>query len=123
VLADQWAKEMKRFGLDAIVCSGSQSRWKPEVEQVLSAFAAGVRDVVAITTTNATFRNPIFQQMLKCHAEATILICDEVHNAGADQFRRVVNESIPYRLGLSATPERRYDDDGNSFIRSYFGPS
>src|SRR5690606_36157591 len=37
VLADQWAKEMVRFGLDPIVCSGSQNSWKPKVEQALSA--------------------------------------------------------------------------------------
>lgn len=123
VLADQWRTEMKRFGLDPIVCSGNQNTWKPQVEQAMSAFAAGVRDVVAITTTNATFRNPIFQQLIARQVGRTLLICDEVHNAGAEQFRKAVNNDIPFRLGLSATPDRQFDEDGNAFIRDYFGPT
>jgi DNA phosphorothioation system restriction enzyme len=123
VLADQWAKEMVRFGLDPIVCGGSQNSWKPKVEQALSAYSAGVRDVVAIATTNATFRNPILQQMIGRQADQVFFICDEVHNAGAEQFRQATNDSIPLRLGLSATPDRRFDDDGNTFLRSYFGPT
>ncbi len=121
VLAEQWAKEMRRFGLDPIVCSGGVNSWKPRVEQAYSAYSAEVTNVVAIATTNATFRNPLFQQIIGRLASQTILICDEVHNAGAEQFRSAANESITLRLGLSATPERRFDDDGNAFIRNYFG--
>jgi DNA phosphorothioation system restriction enzyme len=123
VLAEQWAREMQRFGLDPIVCSGSQNSWKPVAEQALSAFAADVRNVVAIVTTNATFRNPIFQQVVGRQSGHTFLIADEVHNAGAEQFRQATNDAIPLRLGLSATPDRRFDDDGNAFLRSYFGPT
>jgi len=123
VLADQWEKEMQRFGLDPIVCSGGQNTWKPSVEQALSAFSADVRNVVALVTTNATFRNPIFQQLVGRQAAQTFLIADEVHNAGAEQFRKATNEDIPLRLGLSATPERRFDDEVNAFLCNYFGPT
>lgn len=123
VLAEQWARELQRFGLDPIVCSGGQNSWKPAAEQALSAFAADVRNVVAIVTTNATFRNPIFQQLVGRQSRHTFLIADEVHNAGAEQFRQATNDAIPLRLGLSATPDRRFDDDGNAFLRSYFGPT
>ncbi|MBN1546918.1 MAG: hypothetical protein JW902_09680, partial [Syntrophaceae bacterium] len=62
-----------------------------------------------------------FQQIVARQANKTLLISDEVHNAGAKEFRGSVNEDVPFRLGLSATPERRYDDSGNLFIKGYFG--
>lgn len=54
------------------------------------------------------------------------LICDELHNIGSSQ--NVTNLSgkisnFKWRLGLSATPEREYDEVGNDFIEKEFGNS
>lgn len=54
-----------------------------------------------------------------------IIICDEVHGLGAEglvrQLRGLV-KPFKYRLGLSATPERAYDEEGNLFIEEEIGP-
>ena len=55
----------------------------------------------------------------------TLLIHDEVHGLGSsgNRFRLAgLSDHIRYRLGLSATPERPYDDDGNRFIKEHIGP-
>ena len=55
----------------------------------------------------------------------TLLIHDEVHRLGSPGNRSSLlglSDGIPYRLGLSATPEREYDADGNTFINSHIGP-
>lgn len=55
----------------------------------------------------------------------TFLIQDEVHRFGsASHVAQLdgVTKSIPWRLGLSATPDREYDEDGNSFIQRNIGP-
>ncbi len=55
----------------------------------------------------------------------TILIHDEVHGLGSPGNRRELlglSDGIRYRLGLSATPEREYDDGGNEFIENHIGP-
>jgi superfamily II DNA or RNA helicase len=39
-----------------------------------------------------------------------MLVVDECHRAGADQSREALNGSFVATLGLSATPEREYDD-------------
>lgn len=55
----------------------------------------------------------------------TILIHDEVHGLGSQENRNALagkSDSIRYRLGLSATPERDYDADGNEFVESHVGP-
>ncbi len=58
-------------------------------------------------------------------AQKTILIHDEAHRAGSAGNRAALaglSDSIRYRLGLSATPEREYDQEGNQFIEEHIGP-
>tara|TARA_Y100000296_G_scaffold5826_1_gene7204 strand:- start:9693 stop:11639 length:1947 start_codon:yes stop_codon:yes gene_type:complete len=55
-----------------------------------------------------------------------LIICDEVHGMGAPAMVRDLSGVISpfgYRLGLSATPDREYDEDGNEFIEAEIGPT
>jgi superfamily II DNA or RNA helicase len=55
----------------------------------------------------------------------TLLIHDEVHKLGSPSNRTRLaglSDGIRFRLGLSATPEREYDPDGNEFIAEHIGP-
>lgn len=59
-------------------------------------------------------------------ANQTLIIYDEVHRLGAESYRKKLyslSDDIRFRLGLSATPERAYDDEGNKFIESHIGPT
>lgn len=54
-----------------------------------------------------------------------LLICDEVHNMGADTKQEQLGDKLdvfPYRLGLSATPFDPYDPDRNEFLKAEVGP-
>jgi len=54
-----------------------------------------------------------------------MLVHDEVHALGSPSNRENLeglSDGISYRLGLSATPEREYDEDGNDFIEAHIGP-
>lgn len=54
-----------------------------------------------------------------------ILIQDEVHRFGSASHVAQLDglaDTIPWRLGLSATPDREYDNDGNAFIARNVGP-
>lgn len=55
-----------------------------------------------------------------------LIVCDEVHGLGAPSLVRDLPGRIRpfgWRLGLSATPEREYDGDGNTFIEDEVGPT
>lgn len=59
----------------------------------------------------------------ECYAK-TFLVFDEVHGLGSSKLRLKLSEKIrmfEYRLGLSATPERGYDIEGNKFIKEEIG--
>lgn len=58
------------------------------------------------------------------YKEDTLFIFDEVHGAGSSSFVDNLTGKISpykYRLGLSATPEREYDEAGNDFLQNEIG--
>lgn len=55
----------------------------------------------------------------------TLLLFDEVHGLGSETLRKALTGKLSkymYRLGLSATPNREFDELGNAFIRDEIGP-
>lgn len=52
--------------------------------------------------------------------QPSLLIADEVHATGASKSRRLLREDFSYRLGLSATPIRPYDEEGTEIVLEYF---
>jgi len=54
-----------------------------------------------------------------------LLVCDEVHGMGSPLTREKLGGKLSrfdYRLGLSATPERAYDEEGTKFLEQEVGP-
>ena len=43
-----------------------------------------------------------------------------MHNVGAPTYCRILGPSYSLRLGLSATPERKYDEEGSAAIMGFF---
>jgi superfamily II DNA or RNA helicase len=69
---------------------------------------------------------PDFRRALPTSGDHRLLIVqDEVHGLGSQRMRRELtgfHAQFPYVLGLSATPERDYDEEGTSFIEHEIGP-
>ena len=58
------------------------------------------------------------------YRDDTLFVFDEVHGAGSSSFvENLAGRISPYRyrLGLSATPEREYDEAGNDFLLNEIG--
>lgn len=65
------------------------------------------------------------RQLSNLQARRTFLVHDEVHRIGSPGNRERLSglsDAIRYRLGLSATPERIYDQEGTEFIGEHIGP-
>ena len=68
---------------------------------------------------------PALRALSAVQGKRTLLIHDEVHRLGSLRNQRELtglSDSIRFRLGLSATPEREYDQDGTTFIENHVGP-
>lgn len=67
----------------------------------------------------------VLRKLPAAQGRRTLLIHDEVHGLGSPGNRvrlAGLSDTIRYRLGLSATPDREYDAEGNAFIEQHIGP-
>jgi superfamily II DNA or RNA helicase len=83
--------------------------------------------ILLVSRRGGSVRDPLvsaLRELRSPQARRTLLIHDEVHRLGSPDNRRRLaglSDSIRFRLGLSATPEREYDADGNRFIEEHIG--
>lgn len=121
-LVDQWAEDVRDFGGNPILAYESRRNWQERLEGELVEFDLGVRNSLVVITTHTTFASANFQRVLsRVSQDRFMLIADEVHHMGAPHLKESLPEQIRLRLGLSATPERFYDDEGTEELFEYFG--
>lgn len=125
-LVDQWEVECKKFGFDNIVkvCSRNKS-WKNDIDRLKATEAISTKNGLSyiIIGTYASYgKIDVHQELNEFSKKQVLLIADEAHNMGAPNIQHKLI-GIPYlrRIGLSATPERQFDDTGNRSIRRFFG--
>ncbi|MFI7230604.1 DEAD/DEAH box helicase family protein [Nonomuraea angiospora] len=120
-LVDQWSRDIEWFGVTPIRAYESTGYWHPRATNLLDALALNSVRGGVIVTTNKTFGEPHFQRLLDRYSGQLLIIADEVHNLGAKHLRDRLPSQASYRLGLSATPERWFDDAGTAVLAEYFG--
>ena len=125
-LVDQWELECKKFNFNNIikVCSHNKN-WKNDIDRLKTTeVISGDKPLsYIIIATYASYGKPaVFQELNEFPKKQLLFIADEAHNMGAPN---ILNKliGIPYlrRIGLSATPERQFDDVGNKKLLSFFG--
>lgn len=124
-LSRQWKIDVEELKINVdfqIIIDGSNSKWKTALETLLLEFGFGMYQNGIIYTTHATASDEKFIKILKENSSLDILfICDEVHGIGSAKQKNALLPFYKYRIGLSATPERMFDDEGTNLIRDYFG--
>ena len=120
-LLDQWYGELlgvrKTVGRDIRVFR----HFKDSKE--IQAFALNPKDAFLLVSRESAAS--ALKQLNEEQGRRTLLVHDEVHGLGSPANRvrlSGLSDHIHFRLGLSATPERPYDDDGNRFIEEHIGP-
>lgn len=120
-LVDQWYEEARAFGYAPLRAYESRNTWLDELNERVVAYNHADTDRLCVITTHATFSTDHFQETVERLEGPTLLIADEAHHLGAETSRRRLPEKVGYRLALSATPDRWYDDKGTAALRAYFG--
>lgn len=124
-LARQWAEEMDTFGLDApkYVYGSANPDWKQDLSRLVSNIKLGIQDYVCLITTHTTLANEYFRGKIDGLSQDALLIADEVHGLGSEYQRQGLLDEYNARIGLSATPERYYDEEGTNYLLDYFNGS
>ncbi len=126
-LVEQWEKECRKFYFENIikVCSKNKE-WKSDVDRIAmkESFNPNNNPVnyIVISTYASFARENIFHDLMSL-SKKCLLIADEAHNMGSKRILDRLNglsKRYKRRIGLSATPERQFDDKGNKELRSFF---
>lgn len=129
MLTRQWITDMSKFELgikNFLECDGDVKEWDKLLKKALRDLRIIPLDMggnLVIFTTHATASNDKFIELIKQYAGRflSFFIGDEVHGLGASKSRNALLSDYRYRLGLSATPERWFDDTGSEILKMYFG--
>ena len=120
-LVDQWADEARAFGFRPILAYQSRHSWLDTLNGRIVDYNLGNRDNVLVIASHATFIGQPMQETLLRLRRPALVVADEVHHLGAEKGRTSLPQVFGYRLGLSATPERWFDEEGTTALREYFG--
>lgn len=127
-LAKQWKEnEVASFNLNfdkEVIIDGTVPHWKQVLKDVCLENGAGFANHCIIYTTHNTASSDSFISILSNNASPkTVLtfVGDEVHWLGAKTLRKALLPIYEYRIGLSATPSRWFDDAGTHLLENYFG--
>lgn len=120
-LIDQWIKDIKKFYNGKILIASSKNRiWKKEFKRIMRDSYMGLVDDVVIITTHRSLSSDYFTNCIKQFKNKILLIVDEVHGIGSSKQSSALIERYNFRLGLSATPQRWFDEEGTNFLMDYF---
>ena len=123
-LIEQWCDEVAPFGLKLVnlTTAGSAAKRGRELQKLRRRLRTGLSDVEAVIVSHDTLCTPAFLASVEAFECARLLIADEAHNLGRPSFINDPPEFFDYRLGLSATPIRQYDEAGTEALFGFFGP-
>lgn len=119
-LVEQWKKECAKFNFKNIITVSSKENWDKNLAFFNTASKLIDTSYIVIVTY-ASLPRPKFQSYFTQLPKDTILIADETHNLGSQGLLRLLpNIHLEKRIGLSATPHRKFDETGNQAIQEFF---
>jgi len=119
-LVYQWVNEAQKFNYQNIYTT-QEKNWFNILSNYFLRKRLDFQENIVFISTYQSFNGTKFQRLTnKQEWSDFILIADEAHNMGSIQTIKNLPNRISKRIGLSATPERVYDDLGSNVIYKYF---
>lgn len=120
-LVDQWISNLEDFGYSNILeCRKSKDSWNDKLISLIKDYNSRLIDKTCIIVTYKTASTQNFYDKIEKVKEHLCLIADECHYLGSDEYSKIMLPNFSARLGLSATPDRWFDDEGTQNIMKYF---
>lgn len=127
-LVNQWEKECWKFNFGNIIKVYSKNtEWRSKIELLQMAKkyrkpSEPTQNFIIISTYASFARENVFTILNSFERAKVLFIADEAHNMGSPSIlKRLGKINYLRRIGLSATPERQYDDETNKKLYRFFG--
>lgn len=125
LLAIQWKDAIRRIFPDSLVleCDSTSPNWESKLKVIadhLNTALPGPKRFFTIIIQRTAGTERFGNIIGTLSAEKLCLVGDEVHHMGAPVSSNILSKDFSFRLGLSATPERFWDEEGQSRIDHFF---
>ena len=127
-LVNQWEKECWKFNFCNIIKVYSKNtEWRSKIELLQMAEKyrkpnEPTQNFIIISTYTSFARENVFSVLNSFERAKVLFIADEAHNMGSPSIlKRLSTINYLRRIGLSATPERQFDEDTNKKLYRFFG--
>lgn len=122
-LSVQWKEDIKKVIPDiTILNTSTDPRWKDELNNLSLSRKLGRNTDYILITTYSMFTKEDFNDRLIKLGDDLILLADEMHNlVNKNRLNTLGNPAYRYRLGLSATPTRLWQQEDSIVARKIFG--
>ncbi len=120
-LAKQWILEASAFNFDPIACFGSRDDWLDDFQTQLQHLKTNKKGCIFAVAVNRSLTGATMQSLLASVRSDFLFVGDEMHNLGAQINLESLPQNANFRMGLSATPDREYDEEGTKRLEDYFG--
>lgn len=118
-LLEQWYNELLLCCQDMVLF-----RWYGNYNEFSRFQLMKARKRIALISRDAARVKLVLKKLRDC-GDRALLVFDEVHGAGSEGVREAMDTlltSYRFRLGLSATPVREFDEAGTVFLKNAIGP-
>ena len=121
-LVEQWEENILSFGYKVpIKCYDSKVSWYGKLNRRIKDYNIRLTDCESLIVSYRTFSTPDFQELCSKIKDNVFFVADECHYMGSSSLRDCMTENFDVRVGLSATPDRWFDEEGTKRLRDYFG--
>ncbi|MBW1715816.1 MAG: DEAD/DEAH box helicase family protein [Deltaproteobacteria bacterium] len=123
-LINQWSGEIGQFNVKTtnLTEAGNAAGRLRMINQIKRRLRTGISNVEAVVVTHNTLCSEDFYGAISSFDCPRLLVADEAHNLGRISFIGNTPDYYEFRLALSATPVRQYDEEGTEAIFDFFGP-
>ena len=112
-LLHQWKEDCQDFNFKNVMLS-DQKDWRKKLEENLFFLRKDPNTSFILVAVNDSFFSKKSESLIKKYNDLkTIIIIDEAHGIGTINKFEKLPKQIVKRIGLSATPKRKFDDVGN----------
>jgi len=121
-LTTQWEQNIREMGVDLpiVYASSMDPKWRDKCTDKILDNRLGKLPYFIILATHDTISSEKFFEITEDIKSPVLIIADEVHGMGSVERINGLIDKYQYRLGLSATPNRYFDELGTRKLLKYF---
>lgn len=124
-LLQQWKADFDCMDIDvndSVIIDGTVKNWRALLQNEVGRLNNHIISSCIIFTTHKTASSKDFVEIVESLSEdiPAALIADEAHGMGANKAKHGLLDRYSYRIGLSATPRRWFDEIGTAHLYEYF---